>query len=135
MPEAACGYGRIALGLAVRGARVFIETAHRDQAVIHLSRSERQAHRLPDGTLFAEEPRFDAVSGRVESVWYWSGPAGSGERRSSLRAYTAPEPAGLALRAGLRVLSVHSGCSSEPFVSAGPGMSARLGVLALRETP
>lgn len=124
------------LRAAVRpGGRVFIETAHRDQAVIHLSRPGRQTHRLPDGTLLLEEPRFDAVSGRAESVWYWSGPAGSGEKRSSLQMYSATELAGLGARVGLRVLSVHGGCSPEPFVSAGPAMSARLGILALRETP
>jgi hypothetical protein len=112
---------------------VFIETMHRDQAVMFLSRSERHAYRLNDGTLFLEEPRFDAISGRVESTWYWHGPTGSGQKRSSLRVYSATELVRLVVRVGLRVESVHSGCAKEPFVSAGPGMSARLGVLAVRE--
>ena len=119
---------------AVRpGGRVFIESNHRDQGVIFFSRVACPAYRLPDGTLFMEEPCFDAVSGRVESTWYWEGPANRGEKRSSLRLYCATELIALLPRAGLRLLSVHSGCAPEPFISAGPNMSARLGLLALRD--
>jgi SAM-dependent methyltransferase len=119
---------------AVRpGGRVFIETMHRDKAVMFLSQSERHAYRLEDGTLFIEEPKFDALSGRVESMWYWCGPGGSGRKRSSLRVYSATELARLLAAAGLRVESIHNGCSREPFVSAGPGMSSRLGLLAIRD--
>lgn len=119
---------------AVRpGGRVFIETAHRDRAVVTLSHTERHANRLADGTLMIEEPKFDAVTGRVESIWYWSGPGGSGQRRSSVRNYCATELVGLLPRAGLRLLSVHAGCSPQPFVGSGSAMSGRLGVLAVRE--
>lgn len=118
---------------AVRpGGRVFVETAHRDRAVVTLSHTERHARRLADGTLVIEEPKFDALTGRIESNWYWAGPRGSGEKRSSLRAYSATEIVGLLRRAGLRLLSVHAGCSPEPFVGAGPTMSTRLGVLTVR---
>jgi len=122
------------LRAAVRpGGRVFIETAHRDRLAVFLSHSGSRGARLPDGTLFLEEPRFDAVSGRVESTWHWQGPSGSGRKTSSLRTYAATELAGLLERAGLRLLSVHDGCTPEPFRSAGPQMSARLGLLAVRD--
>jgi SAM-dependent methyltransferase len=119
---------------AVRpGGRVFIETNHRDQGVIFFSQARRPTYRLSDGTLFMEEPRFDAVSGRVDSTWYWEGPANRGQKRSSLRLYSATELVALLPRAGLRLLSVHGGCTPEPFRSAGPSMSARLGVLSIRD--
>src|SRR5215469_13278894 len=35
--------------------------------------------RMPDGTLFIDEPDFDAISGVVSLNWYWSGPGGSGK--------------------------------------------------------
>jgi hypothetical protein len=66
-------------------------------------------------------------------MWYWCGPGGSGRKRSSLRVYSATELARLLAAAGLRVESIHNGCSREPFVSAGPGMSSRLGLLAIRD--
>ena len=122
------------LRAAVRpGGRVFVETAHRDRLVVFLSHTDRRGVRLSDGTLLLEEPLFDAVAGRVESKWYWRGPSGSGQKESSLRVYSATELAGLLSRAGLRLLSTHNGCTREPFRSAGPEMSARLGLLAVRD--
>ena len=88
--------------------------------------------RLPDGTLIIEEPRFDPLAGRVETTWYWSGPAGAGQKSASMRLYTITELAALLTRAGLRVLSLHAGCTPEPFVAAGPQMGGRVGVLAER---
>jgi SAM-dependent methyltransferase len=136
------GYGSEADDLAILatlhaalrpGGRVFVETMHRDRTVVLLSQTERHANRLADGTLLLEEPRFDAVTGRIDSSWYWHGPGGSGSKRASLRVYSATELAGLLARAGLRLLSVHDGCSREPFRSAGPNMSMRLGMLAVRD--
>jgi SAM-dependent methyltransferase len=122
------------LRAAVRpGGHVFVETMHRDRAVVFLAQTERRCERLADGTLILEEPRFEAVTGRVESIWSWQGPNGSGTKHSSLRVYAATELAGLLARAGLRLLSVHAGCTREPFRSAGPNMSARLGMLAVRD--
>jgi hypothetical protein len=122
------------LRTAVRpGGKVFIETAHRDWFVLALCHGQRPAYRLPDGTLMVEEPRLDPVSGRIESDWYWSGPAGAGRKSSSSRIYSASELARLIGAVGLRLESVHEGCSVAPFVGAGPGMSRRLGLLAVRE--
>ncbi len=118
---------------AVRpGGQVFIETAHRDW-VVSLRLGSNSGRRLPDGTLMVEEPRLDPLSGRVESTWYWSGPAGAGQKISSLRIYNATELAHLVETAGLRVQSLHDGCSVNPFVGSGPDMSRRLGLLAVRD--
>lgn len=118
------------LRAAVRpGGLVFVETMHRDRIAVGLSQNQRPANRLPDGTLLVEEPRLDPVSGRVETTWYWSGPSGSGEKSASIRSYTATELVRLLEAAGLRIRSVHNGCSPEPFVSPG----GRLGLLAIRE--
>jgi D-alanine-D-alanine ligase len=116
------GYGSEADDLAVLstlraavrpGGLVFVETNHRDQLVIGLSRNPRPAQRLPDGTLFVEEPRFDPVAGRLETTWYWSGAGGSGAKRASVRMYTATELVELMRAAGLVVRSTHNGCSGE----------------------
>jgi SAM-dependent methyltransferase len=120
-----------ALRAAVRpGGLVFVETAHRDWVAAGLN---SRGWRLPDGTLMLEEPRFDSVSGRVDSTWSWSGPCGSGRKSSTVRSYNATELARLIGAAGLRLQSVHDGCSAAPFVGTGPGMSRRLGLLAVRD--
>jgi SAM-dependent methyltransferase len=117
---------------AVRpGGLVFVETYHRDSLVVALSRTQRPAQRLPDGTLLLEEPQFDPVEGRVQTTWYWSGSRGSGQKRASIRVYTATELTSLLRSVGLVVRSVHNGCSMEPFVFT--GALNRLGVLASRD--
>ncbi len=121
------------LRAAVRpGGLVFVETNHRDLMAAFLARGVAPSQRLPDGTLVVEEPRFDAVSGRMETCWYWSGPGGQGRKPASLRVYTATELVGLLQRAGLRFRSAHRGCSAEPFRSEGPDLGGRLGLLAER---
>ena len=115
------------------GGLVFVETNQRDALAVKLSHGKNPSARLPDGTLLVEEVRFDPVAGRVESAWYWSGPRGSGEKRASIRVYTATELLRLLDAAGLRLRSVHNGCLPEPFVASGAGISGRLGLLALRE--
>ena len=97
----------------------------RDALAVKLFHGKNPSTRLPDGTLLVEEVRFDPVEGRVESTWYWSGPSGSGEKRASIRVYTATELARLLEAAGLRLRSVHNGCSPEPFVASGARISDR----------
>jgi SAM-dependent methyltransferase len=117
------------LQAAVRpGGRVFIETLHRDRVVANRSQTPRHGNRLPDGTLLIEEPLLDPIAGRVTTTWYWSGPGGSGQKSASLRVYTATELVRLVEAAGLKFLSAHNGCSTEPFDIGG-----RLGLLAARE--
>jgi hypothetical protein len=61
------------------GGRVLVETNHRDLLCAFISRASKASVRLPDGTLFIDDPDFDAISGVVSLNWYWSGPNGSGE--------------------------------------------------------
>ena len=121
------------LARAVRpGGLVLVETAHRDLVAAGLSSGRRPGFRLPDGTLLVEDPVFDPVAGRIETCWYWSGPAGAGEKRASLRVYSATELVRLMERAGLRFRSAHAGCSPAPFRAAGTEMGGRLAILAER---
>lgn len=121
------------LGGAVRpGGLVFVETNHRDLMASFLARGVAPSQRLPDGTLVVEDPRFDPVSGRLETCWYWSGPAGHGSKRASLRVYSATELVRLMQSAGLRFRSAHRGCSPEPFRAEGPDLGGRIGLLAER---
>ncbi len=113
------------LSQAVRpGGMVFVETHHRDALMQRLPRLPAAGQRLPDGTLLLEEPKFDPVSGRVNTNWYWSGPAGSGQKSGSLRLYTATELIGLMEAADLRIESVFSGCSLQPFEMSVNGVPA-----------
>ncbi|HJZ89139.1 MAG TPA: methyltransferase domain-containing protein [Polyangia bacterium] len=121
------------LAAAVRpGGLVLVETNHRDVAVSMLAHGNRLAQRLDDGTLLIEEPRFDAVAGRIETSWYWSGPRGSGQKAGSLRVYSITELVRLMEAAGLRLRSAHSGLSAQPYVAQPPLMGGRVGLLAER---
>jgi SAM-dependent methyltransferase len=118
--------------LAVRpGGLVFVDTMHRDVVAAKISRGDRPASRLADGTLVVEEPTFDSIAGRVETTWYWCGPRGSRTKSASFRVYSATELIHLMGRAGLRFRSAHQGCSPEPFKGEGPDMGGRLGILAV----
>jgi SAM-dependent methyltransferase len=121
------------LGTAVRpGGLVFVETNHRDLTATFLAKGIPPSQRLPDGTLVVEEPRFDAIRGRMETRWHWSGPGGQGTKPASLRVYSATELVRLIEGAGLRFRSAHRGCSPEPFRAEGPDLGGRLGLLAER---
>ena len=118
---------------AVRpGGLVFVDTAHRDATVAFLAALRKPAHRLEDGTLVVEEPALDPVQGRIETCWYWWGPAGAGKKAASLRIYTITELVRLMEQAGLRFRSAHRGCAVEPFEAKGPDMGGRVGILAVR---
>jgi SAM-dependent methyltransferase len=112
------------------GGRVFIDTNHRDVVATWMARGLKPSGRHSDGTIFVETPTFDPIAGRVETAWYWSGPRGSGEKRASIRVYAITELLALMKRAGLALVSVHKGCSPEPFVAEGPNLGGRVGLLA-----
>jgi SAM-dependent methyltransferase len=122
------------LRAAVRpGGAVFVDTAHRDAFAMAMARGQKPVNRLADGTILLEEPRLDPLTGRVEATWYWSGPGGCGQKSSCMQIYTVTELVRMVAAAGLKVCSLHAGCSAEPYVAAGPATSWRLGILAVRE--
>jgi SAM-dependent methyltransferase len=122
------------LGAAVRqGGAVAIDTMHRDVVAAFRAREVTPAHRLPDGTLVLEEPRFDPVAGRIDTTWYWAGPAGFGQKSASLRVYALTELVRLVERAGLRVRAVLHPGSGDPFEAKGPLVGGR--VLLVAERP
>jgi predicted RNA methylase len=121
------------LRAAVRiGGRVVVETNHRDVMCAFIARGAKQSLRLPDGTLFVDEPDFDAIAGVVELNWYWSGPSGSGEKHAHWRAYTPTQIVELLRRAGLRVEGTYKGLSKIPYRAEGQDAGGRLALIALR---
>ena len=115
------------------GGRVLVETNHRDMLCAFLSRSSKASMRMPDGTLFIDEPDFDAISGVVSMNWYWSGPGGSGEKHAKWRCYTPTQIVGLLERAGLRFVEAYKGLSKTPYKAEGPEAGGRLALVAMRE--
>ena len=122
------------LGSAVRpGGRVLVETSHRDLFCASLARASKTSHRMPDGTIFLDEPEFDAIAGVITLNWYWSGPMGSGEKHAKWRCYTPTEIVRLLERAGLKFMGAYKGLSKTPYRAEGPDAGGRLAVVALRE--
>jgi SAM-dependent methyltransferase len=115
------------------GGRVLVETNHRDMFCASLSRGLKASMRLPDGTLFIDDPDFDAISGVVTLNWYWSGPSGSGEKHARWRCYTPTQIVGLLERAGLRFVGAYKGLSKTPYSGTGPEAGGRLAIVAVRE--
>ena len=116
------------------GGRVIVETNHRDLMCAFISRGSKLSMRLPDGTLFIDEADFDAISGVASLNWYWSGPAGSGEKHAKWRCYTPTQIVGLLERAGLRLLGAYQGLSKTPYKAQGPEAGGRLALIAVRES-
>ena len=111
------------------GGRLLVETNHRDAIVVYLSRGGPPGLRLPDGTLILEQPRFDALSGRIETVWHYAGPHGAGSKQASFRMYSITELARLIEAAGMRVASLQAGCTGAPYSTVTGG---RAGIVAVR---
>lgn len=119
---------------AVRpGGRVVVETNHRDLMCAFIARGSKMSLRMPDGTIFLDEPDFDAISGVVTLNWYWSGPSGSGEKHALWRCYTPTQIVVLLERAGLRFDGAYQGLSKTPYKAEGPEAGGRLAVVAVRE--
>ena len=71
--------------------------------------------RSSDGTLFAQERRFDPLSGQLTVASHWAGKKGSGEREHRIRLYTATQLADLCLEAGLIVEEAYDGWRDRPL--------------------
>ena len=115
------------------GGRVLVETNHRDLVCALISRGSKVSRRMPDGTLFIDEPDFDAISGVVSLNWYWSGPGGSGEKHAKWRCYTPTQIVTLLEGAGLRFAGAYKGLSKIPYKAEGPEAGGRLAIVGVRE--
>lgn len=119
---------------AVRpGGRVVVETNHRDLMCAFIAHGSKASRRMPDGTLFVDEPDFDAITGVVRLNWYWSGPKGSGEKHAEWRCYTPTQIVGLLELAGLHFAGAYKGLSKTSYKAEGPEAGGRLAVVVLRE--
>jgi 2-polyprenyl-3-methyl-5-hydroxy-6-metoxy-1,4-benzoquinol methylase len=119
---------------AVRpGGRVLVETNHRDLMCAFMAHGAKASRRLPDGTLFVDEPDFDAITGVVHLNWYWSGPSGSGEKHADWRCYTPTQIVDLLQRAGLRFTGAYKGLSKVPYKAEGLEAGGRIAVIAVRQ--
>ena len=115
------------------GGRLLVETNHRDLVCAFISRGSKRSMRMPDGTLFIDEPDFDAVTGIASLNWYWSGPRGCGEKHAKWLCCTPTQIVALLERAGLRFTGAYKGLSNTPFKAEGPEVGRRLAVVAVRE--
>jgi hypothetical protein len=95
--------------------RVVVETNHRDLMCSFIAHGEKASQRLPDGTLFIDEPEFEAISGVARLNWYWSDCNSSGEKHAQWRCYTPMQIVELVERAGLRFSGVYKGLSETPY--------------------
>lgn len=109
---------------------VFVETMHRDIVVARMVQNRQTGTQRPDGTVMTEYAELDAIAGRIQTTWRWSGPDGEGSRSASIRIYCATELVRLLERAGLHLVSAHRGTSAERFDAMGPDVGGRLGLLA-----
>jgi 2-polyprenyl-3-methyl-5-hydroxy-6-metoxy-1,4-benzoquinol methylase len=74
---------------AVRpGGRVVLETNHRDLVCIFIAHGAKASRWLPDGTLFVDEPEFDAISGVVHLNWFGLAPRVRAKSTPSALLYT-----------------------------------------------
>lgn len=118
---------------AVRpGGRVVVETNHRDLVCACIARGSKSSTRLPDGTIFIDEPVFDAISGVVTLNWYWAGPHGSGEKHAYWRCYTPTQIIGMLECAGLRFAGAYNGLSKVPYKMEATDADKRLALIAMR---
>jgi SAM-dependent methyltransferase len=122
------------LRAAVRpGGRVVVETNHRDLVCASIARGLSRSMRLPDGTIFLDEPSFDSIAGVVTLNWYWWGPNGCGEKHIEWRCYTPTQIVGMLESAGLRFTGAYKGLSKTPFQAEGPDAGGRIAIVATRE--
>lgn len=76
---------------------------------------ERDWWQTQDGTLYAQERRFDPLSGMLSVESRWAGPRGRGQRDHRLRIYTASRLAELCAEAGLIVEGAYDGWRDRPL--------------------
>ena len=80
-----------------------------------------------------DESNFDAISGVAQLNWYWSGPAGSGEKHAQWRRYTPTQIVDLLRTTGLRFDGAYRGLSKTPYKAEGLAAGGQLAVVAVRQ--
>jgi SAM-dependent methyltransferase len=76
---------------------------------------DRDWWQTADGTMHAQERRFDPLSGVLSIESHWSGPEGAGKREHRIRLYTATRLAELCADAGLIVEAAYDGWRDRPM--------------------
>ena len=76
---------------------------------------ERDWWTTNDGTLIAQERRFDPVAGHLHVRSVWRGSGGNGEREHRIRLYTATRMSELCAEAGLIVDEAYDGFTDRPL--------------------
>ena len=98
-----------------RGGGLFLDLLNREHALAGFVESVQRVD--DDGTLVAEQRRFDLLKSRLTTSFIIVGP--SGERIDSeghsLRLYSLTELAGMLAASGLALQSVYGGFSGEPY--------------------
>lgn len=123
-------FANIARSLKPNGL-LFIDTMHRDAVILRMERGIRPGKEMEDGTKIQEFPRLDPVAGRIETTWRWRTPGGrEGQKSASIRIYTITEIVHKLESAGFELVSLHRGCSHEPFTDE--MLTERVGLLATR---
>lgn len=115
------------------GGMAIIETNHRDLMCAFIAHGASASRRMPDGTLFVDDAKFDAISGIARLNWYWAGPNGSGEKHADWRCYTPTQIVEMLQSAGLRYWKSYQGLTTEPYKAEGPDAGGRLTVIAVRD--
>jgi SAM-dependent methyltransferase len=76
---------------------------------------ERDSWQTTDGTLYAQERRFDPLAGILSVDSRWAGAHGRGSREHRIRLYTATRLAELCADAGLIVEAAYDGWRDRPL--------------------
>lgn len=76
---------------------------------------ERDWWQTGDGTIYAQERRFDPLSGILSVESRWSGPNGAGQREHRIRLYTATRLAELFAAHGLIIEAAYDGWRERPM--------------------
>ena len=99
------------------GARLVIETMHRDRLVRDWR--DQDWHMVGEGRLLLEQRTFDAASGVAQTTQTLIEPSGERDSRTfSVRVYTATELAAMLLRAGFAEARCYGDLEGAPLTTA-----------------
>lgn len=108
------------------GAKLVLETMHRDRLVTHFSESDW--HLMGEGRLLLEQRTWDPVAGVAQSTQTLIDSTGERESRTfSVRTYSVTELMAMLNRAGFSDAKAYGGFTAEPFTT-----SSRLVIVATR---